>query len=229
MIAKLKTRPNFSTHDTAAIGISINSRNHEGFALESIIDWVNSQPTFNKCVIDLSDTLHRHNFNIDDYSLDQSHDLAYRCGEKWIEDNQPILQKLRMPFEIIRWDTWLKSNEFIRNKVMIECAITYDRNFRSALNYDVECFASRQYRAGISRDKIDKMLEGSYAYLIEELAVHSIFFDKIQSVSVYPGRQQKSFKLMRKGLVSNVPKGMQKSDYAGLYINHQEFEYAQAA
>lgn len=229
MIAKLKTRPNFNAYDTAAIGISINSRNHEGFALEAIVDWVNSQPTFQKCVIDLSDTLHRHNLNFLGYSLGEAYGVVYNAGDKWIKDNQHILQNLRMPFEIIRWDTWLNSKEFVRNKLMVERAIIYNKNFRNALNYDIECFASRQYRAGLSRNKIDRMLEGSYNYLIEELAVHSIFFDKIPSISVYPGRQQKSFKLMRQGMVPNVPTGMQKSDYASLYINHQEFEYAKAA
>ena len=218
MEAKLKTSPNFNAYDTASIGISLNSRNHVGESLTAIVEWVNAQPTIRHCLVDLSDTLHRHNFIADGYSPEIAYKKARDLGDQWCTENEHILKKLNMPYKIIRWDDWLSKPEFLKNRIFFERAMTHDSVFRKAMHEDIENFLSRRGRQQ-SLKETEAIIDGCFHYLIEELAVHSIFFDQHPSISVYPGRQQKSFKMVRQGLIKNVPTGMQKSDYAGLYMH----------
>lgn len=220
MEAKLKTKPDFSKYDTFSIGVSLNSRNHVGVALEAIVSWVNSQDTIKTCLIDLSDTLHRHNFIAEGYSPEAAYRECEKLGDAWIRENNHILNKLNVPYKIIRWSTWLDRSEFLRNKIFFERAIVNNRNFRQAIYKDIESFLNRRGRQNIA-DHLDVIAKGCLDYLIEELAVHAMYFEQHPSISVYPGRQQESFKMVRNGLVKNVPTGMQKSDYAGLYMHFE--------
>ena len=61
MIVKVKSSSDYQLFDQCHLGISIGNANARGRALESIIQWINQQD-FKHCFIDLSDTLHRHNF-----------------------------------------------------------------------------------------------------------------------------------------------------------------------
>lgn len=219
MEVKLKTRPDFHKFSRAALGVSLNSRNHEGTSLTQMVHWINDQNTFNECVIDLSDVLHRHNFIADGMNPDQAFEYAYNLGTQWLDNNMHILKNLRMPFSVIRWNHWLKKSAILQNKILFQRALTSNKLFRDAMAQDIEYFLNRRGRQNIPTAKTDHYIDCCYNYLIEELAVHSVFFDAYPAISVYPGRQQKSFQLVRKGLIANVPTGMQKSQYAGLYMH----------
>jgi hypothetical protein len=69
----------------------------------------------------------------------------------------------------------------------------------------------------------------SVNYLLEELAAHALFFEKYPCATIYPGRQQESFKLVREGLVADVPKGMTNSCFIAIFLHDIKADAAETA
>ena len=89
--------------DTGYMGISLHSSNHRGQGLEAMVNWANEQ-NFKRFRIGLSDTLNRFNYaQTDNISLQQAFSVAALAGDKWLEQNQDTLNKLSIPFDIVRW------------------------------------------------------------------------------------------------------------------------------
>ena len=101
MIVKVKSSSDYQLYDQCHLGISIGNANSRGQALESIIQWINQQD-FKHCFIDLSDTLHRHNFMYQ-FSLSEDHafDKAREEGDEWLRNNLHQLESLN-----IRWNLY---------------------------------------------------------------------------------------------------------------------------
>jgi hypothetical protein len=60
--------------------------------------------------------------------------------------------------------------------------------------------------------------QASRAYLLEEIAVHSIMYQDLQAYTFYPGKQQESYKLLRSPQSPSIYKGLQNSSYVQVKI-----------
>ncbi len=219
IIAKIKSLPKWKDYKTCSLGISLQSRNHVGERFEAIVDWVNSTgDQFDKCLVDLSDTLHRHNFVLEKgMSYPEAHAHARALGDKWLRENGRTLDKLKMPVEIIRWDTWLEHEQLAENRRKFQVAFDTNLAFRNALMADVQHYFERVHGLSLSVVPYYK-IKLSAEYLLEELAAHALYFDKYPCATIYPGRQQASFKLVREGFVPGVPQGMTRSCFVAIYL-----------
>lgn len=216
--AKVKNAPKWKEYKTCSLGISLQSPNHVGEKLAAMVDWVNSTGHFERCVVDLSDTLHRHNLSVlHNVPLAAAHKMAADLGNEWLDSNRKILDQLDIPCEVVRWDHWLPHADLAANRKAFDNAFERDENFRNALLRDVGHFFERTQ--GKSLENVpDSEIKLSMEYLLEELAVHAIFFKEYPCATIYPGRQQESFRLVREGLVADVPKGMTQSCYVPIFL-----------
>lgn len=217
--ASVKGPQTWRQYPNYCLGVSLCSRNHEGEALEAIIDWIN-KTHFNKGIIDLSNTLHRYNFMIEEgLSEDDARRKTLEISDKWFNEHHESLTKLQAPYEIISWDRWLSHPKFIDYESQFRSAFSSDENFRKAVLTDVGSYFRRRFNMSVGEAEPEAVWL-SASFLIEELAAHSILYEDFPCAVIYPGRQQESFKLVREGKVPNVPKGMQKSFHTRLTLHN---------
>lgn len=220
--AKIKSAPKWKEYKTCSLGISLQSQNHVGEKLAAMVDWINGTRHFERCVVDLSDTLHRHNFALQGgLSLDAAHEKALHIGNQWLKDNQKILDRLSIPYEIVRWDHWLTHPRLFESRKAFDAAFLADQEFRDALLRDVGHFLERSQRQSF-KGASPAAVKHSLEYLLEELAVHALFFEQYPCATIYPGRQQESFRLVREGHVRNVPQGMTQSCFVPVFLYEVE-------
>jgi tRNA-dependent cyclodipeptide synthase len=212
---KIKSSQRWKEYNNCHLGISIHNPNLTGKPLEAIIDWINEQH-FKQCFIDLSDTLHRHNYmNTLNISEEAARKLAIEEGNRWLEENSNVLNKLNLRWEIHRWDHWLKYKEVQTNIKQLEDAFLYSKEFRQAILEDIKSFTSRQ------QEKTSfSILRAGTKYLIEEMGVLSYYFKSYPCAKIYPGKEQKSLKALRLGTINHqVPDGIQNIFYTQLWMH----------
>ncbi|MEZ5918874.1 MAG: hypothetical protein R3D66_02810 [Alphaproteobacteria bacterium] len=114
----------------------------------------------------------------------------------------------------------------------------YEQNerFSQAIDVDVMSFFVRKARQEtqgteqavnkLSSDNFNIMssiskrqIDLSKRYLLEELSAHSILYQTHPCATIYPGKQQESFKLVRNGEIDNVPSGLQNSCHTRIVLH----------
>lgn len=201
-------------HRNFHIGISIGSRNHTGRAFAAVAEWISHQD-FQFGLIDISDTLNRHNDN--ERAEDLRSRFAASTGIKWRQDNAAALNTVAVPHRIVHWNQWLGDQRFEPYKAKFEAAFEQQPAFREAVTTDIENFLRRKY--DMATDEITPAdIEIGRRYYMEELAVLSIEFENFPCVKLYAGKELESMKLIRAGNVKDVPTGIQNTTFARLYI-----------
>jgi tRNA-dependent cyclodipeptide synthase len=155
--------------------ISIGQAYHEGEKLDAIIDLIN-RSCFKKCFIMLGDSIQRFNLAVQNgYSLEKAHILARSFGDEWLKRNQSIYEKLKMSYEIIRWDTWLNHPDY--KKCLTEVNNLYSSNdlVKQSFHNSMNQFLLRQ-RGGVLNQNEDGLLSNRETnlylnYLKEECAI----------------------------------------------------------
>lgn len=219
MKARAKGSPDWNLYKSCSIGISLKSPNHTGEALEAIVDWMNGK--FEYCTIDLTDSLERINIAAQKgITEDEARREANALGDAWMRENSHILSNLRMPMSLLRWDHWHSESrkpELEKLKILFKHAVDNNPKFSEAVNEDVNHFYERRF--GLNAHQINQeQRELSQRYLIEEMAGHSLLYSDYRCATIYPGRQQESFKMLRESAVPNVPKGLENSYYTRLVV-----------
>lgn len=189
------------------LGVSLHSHNHTGEKLATIIEYINDN--FETCLIDLSDTLYAYHYmSTEGLSRAEAHCIAASEGDKWLANNADIIQKLKIPYEIVRWDTWLNHVDFKDLKNEYFALFDTNKIFRDALLQDIHNYYDRRHNKDVRNVPV-KFLKGSISYLLEEITCHTLLARDISCVNVYPGKQLECFKVIREGLVDNAPRGLE--------------------
>lgn len=200
------------------MGISLHSRNHTGLSFASIVDWLNKNTTFEEIRIGLSDTLNRHNYMSDGLSEQQAIKKSLDKGNEWLEENNASIQRLDVPYHIIRWSHWLEHRPatIFKNIQKYQKAYKDISEFKQAIDKDIESFQTR----GSAMDRTFDS-QASYRYLIEELAVYEEIFENYGCDVFYPGKQLACFDVIRSGIVPIAP-NIQKTNYVRLNLVYPE-------
>jgi tRNA-dependent cyclodipeptide synthase len=197
----------------------LGSKNHEGNELRAIVNWLNGA-NFQGGIIDFSNTLHRYNFMLENgLSEATARKKILEISDGWLNAHHHILAALKMPYEIISWDRWLSHEKFSNYERKFQEAFNVQMEFRAAILQDVETYFSRRFGIKL-QDAEPEAIKLSVAFLIEELAAHSILYEDYPCAVVYPGRQQESFRIVRAGGVRDVPIGMQNSFHTRLTLHN---------
>lgn len=205
----------WQAHSSFMLGISMGSQNHEGEALEAIIDRINAGG-FTHGVIDVADTLNRYRYIGDGISEKDANEIARQEGDDWLNRNGAILSRLRMPVTVHRWDEWLYHEKFADTIAQIRSLYTNSHALRQALDQDIENFYVRNYGTSeISNERRSLSAE----YYMEELAVAAIMLEEKPSLVMYPGKQLNCFRLIRDGKIPGAPQSLSQSSFSRLIIH----------
>lgn len=207
-------------HRNFHVGISMGSRNHTGSAFAAVVGWINDQG-FDFGLLDVSDTLNRHNDN--EHEGDLRARFAAANGVRWRRDNAAALKGLTTPHRIVHWNQWLSDPRFAAYKAQFETAFNEQPAFRDAVTKDITNFLKRKYGTDVHEISPADMATGKRYYL-EELAVLSIQFENFPCVKLYPGKELESMKVIRAGKVRNIPTGIQNTTFARLFVKSDEPE-----
>ena len=217
---------------TCYLGNSLFSSSHSGEALEAMIEWINTQTDFKFVLVGLSDTLNR-------FTLQHQEKLDYRAarqkarlaGDKWVEKNMPIIRKLSKPYRFVRWDQWFLNNEEKINlyKNFYSNLYRNDPILRDAIHKDMNKFSLRRYNKTITEMPYEH-ISSSLDYLIEELAIYSIIFEKIgEATAVYPANELNMLKVIRNGSVQGIPNTIENSFFIKMHISELDNYQKQVA
>ena len=196
---------------TVCLGISLHSSNHQGEALEGLIDWACGHS--NNLIIDVSDTLHRHNYIADGHMPKSAWMRARKDGDDWLEENKDLIFSFPVSVKIIRWDHWLDHPSYQEIHQQFVRAFEEQQLFRDAVLADAMNFYKRK-----SVQLSEHALDCSVSYLLEEISAHSILYSENPCAVLYPGKQHSCYRLVREGKVSNVSLGIRRSVFTRLLI-----------
>lgn len=200
------------------LAISLHNPNNSGEAFKETIDLVNHNKGFTRCLIDLSDTLNRHNYMmIDNITEEEAMKKARYHGDRWLDRHGFLLERLNIPHHVIRWDNWRTKPEFKSTLNKFQKAYDESQPLKAAVHSDVSRFYERRGKSIGHIKPIE--LKHSVDYLLEELACHSIMYENLHAANVYPGREQDCYKLVRSGKVPNVPMGLMNSHHTRLVFH----------
>jgi tRNA-dependent cyclodipeptide synthase len=213
------------------MGISLYSRAHTGTGLAHMIEWLNEESGFDFLRIGISDTLNRFGYMADQGMPElQARAQCLSDGDKWLDNNRQILDRLSIPHEIIRWDHWqTRSPEKINlNRAHYMKAFRTHPAFREELLKDIDNFVRRKYNVTLPQIDFEKS-KLCLDYLIEELAVYEEIFRNFSCTTIYPAKQLNVLTLLRSGqtdLSETLPLSPQ---FERLYLPAEDNRASQAA
>ncbi len=205
----------WKTNSSFMLGISMGSQNHEGEALEAIVDRIN-EGGFTHGVLDVADTLNRYRYIGDGIPEREAIEITRNEGGDWLERNNHIISRLRMPVAVHRWDEWLSHPKYPETIAQIRELYANNHILCQAVEQDIDNFYVRNYgTAEVSSERRHLSVE----YYLEELAVAAIMLDEKPSLVMYPGKQLNCFRLIRDGKVPEAPPSLSNSSFSRLIIH----------
>jgi len=175
------------------IGISVGGKHHEGESLKALIDLINKEPLYKavRCMIAVCDSLQRHNYWLDgDMTEEKAHLASIEQGDQWLERNFPILETLKIPFEISRWEAWRTHPKYADAYEQICNLADADAGFKEALSTSVTEYKNRDKKRNNGSGSVQDPLQQerqSQIYFFEECAVIPILWPSTQyQIILYP-------------------------------------------
>ncbi len=168
---KLKIPQNYkliSMESSCLFTISAGYEDIDGEELSSIFQILNK--TFKSCVISVCDTLQKYNLVAQQgLSIEKAEKMALLFGDCWMKKNERIFNTLTIPYETVRWDSWLSNPLYSEKMAYIEDFYKKNEGFRNAILNTVQEYILRLERRNFSKelDK-EKLMEYSIRYLKEE-------------------------------------------------------------
>lgn len=184
---EFKTKFNEST---CLLTISVGQEVHEGEKFLTTIQLVNDH--FRECTILVDDSLQRHTMMLDCNEVDENliYERSINEGDLWLERNKVIYEQLQIPYKIIRWDKWLKHNEYKKINSIIEEKYERDDEYRKAFNDSINEFL-RRYENRLDDSGFDrqKAFELCLTYLKEECTALCLWVEGDFHFEVYPNKR----------------------------------------
>ena len=170
--------------------ISMGQTKQEGSKLLATMLLISN--TFKECDLLLTDSLQRHTLKIDlpDASPQALYSESRAMGNRWLDNNRDIYEKLTIPFNMIRWDYWLDYPDF--NEYHAKINHLYDKNkeFKAAIDKSVAEYLDRRYQG---QQRTAQAFAACVDYLKEESTVIVLFTLINQyNFEIYPNKRSTS-------------------------------------
>lgn len=205
--AIVRGSPGWRDHDAATLGVSTASPNWQGRKFAAILDLAAAH--FRTIRIDVTDALYRHSFMAEGCPPEEALARANAMGALWLAEHRDIIEACRVKPQVIRWAAWYDEPDFAGMLADFERAHLLNPMLRDAVAADVADFYRRKDRAPTLREA-----ECSRNYLIEELAVITMQARALASVKLYPGDELECLRVVRRGLVTEAPPGLEREQFA---------------
>ncbi|MDC9593965.1 hypothetical protein [Xenorhabdus sp. IM139775] len=165
--AQGKFKANHYIEKTVLLLISVGKEYHEGEKFSATIDKIN-QSAFGKCIIAVADSLQRHNYGTE--TARDNYNYSLMCGDEWLKNNAESLSNLKVPNEIIRWDTFLNREDYKYYYDRILNEYYSNENYRACINETINVFAERNnLKYGTS--EYEGAFYRSLFYILEECPI----------------------------------------------------------
>lgn len=205
----VRNSPGWRGFEACTLGVSVTSPNWQDDHFAAILDFAAAY--FKKIRIDVTDLLYRHNFMAKGQPPEEAAAQANRLGGLWLNSHWHLIEACPVRPDVIRWGKWFEHPDYVTVLEQFKSAHD-DRHsavLRDAVNADVEGFFRRQ-----GSGPTDAEREHSRAYLIEELAVITLQARELSSLKLYPGDELLCMNVVRRGLVADAPRGLEREQFA---------------
>lgn len=183
--------------------ISIGQSYHEDVRFLSTINLLNEYE-IQHCDIVAADTLQRHTLQINNRQLEIEylHEKALMFGNMWLDRNINSINKLACTYNILRWDQWLFSQEYIKLRADIESLIQSNRDFYFIFTETANKFVERFIkRTMVNSIDINVIFNSCMNYVLEECSIMPLWAPKEYDYEVYPGKRIKAMKFVHEHFV----------------------------
>lgn len=118
---------------TCLMPISVGQAIYEGEKFSAVIKLVNA--SFKQCTILVDDSVQRHTIGIMNHATpDELYQLAVAEGDAWLKRNEMAYSQLTIPFNIMRWDDWYNSPNYISSHLLVQNEYDSNDSFREAIH-----------------------------------------------------------------------------------------------
>ncbi|MDF2940682.1 MAG: hypothetical protein K0R66_1324 [Gammaproteobacteria bacterium] len=183
------------------LSISVGQPKHEGKKLLATINKVNKN--FGKCTIMLADSLQRLNLKVSYPALDWDElwQMARLEGDAWLDRNAEALDRLQIPYEIVRWDSWLNHARFNHSLDLINILYEENPRFRTGVFSTIKGFIERLSKNDHPINCLN-VLKYGVEYIKEESAVYLLMASAGYDFILYPSKIIPSFEIIQQYLVA---------------------------
>lgn len=177
---------------TCLMPISVGQSVHEGAKFSAAINLVNN--SFKHCTILVDDSIQRHTKGIINPSASEDlYRLAVEEGDAWLKRSEQIYHQLTIPFEIMRWDDWYNSPNYINSHLHVQKEYDSNELYRNAIHDNIKDFLKRYLnRFSEAEADYDRAFGLCRDYLIEECAVMCLWVEKAYDFELYPSGRNKA-------------------------------------
>jgi tRNA-dependent cyclodipeptide synthase len=203
----IRNSPGWRSFEACTLGISVTSPNWQDGHFTSILDFAAEH--FKTIRIDVTDLLYRHNFMAEGLPPREAEARANALGASWLERHRAIIDVCPVKPEIIRWGHWYEHRDYSEAFDGVSRAYAAGTVLRDAIENDVSGFFQRQ-----GREPTEIERQYSRDYLVEEVAVMILQARELPSLRIYPGEQLACLDVVRRGLVAETPRGLDREQFA---------------
>ena len=204
------------------IGISLENPVFEGDSLRALLFW--SLQRFEETMVVVGDYLCRFNEKmLRGHDEKQASQKAQSLGDSFLLQTKDIFDKLPdKKIHLTRWKQHLQSKEYKESKTILKKLFESDLAFRASVERDAFDFVKRHKRRNqkLSVD-IEKAIELSCQYLLEEISVFSALSQQGWCVELYPGSELHVLAEIAKRKYTAVPAGLKKRVNVELKISSE--------
>jgi hypothetical protein len=192
--------------------ISIGQKVHEGEKFIATMRLV--ERTFARCTILLDDSVQKYTLKIkSEEDLATLHQQAIEAGTAWLQKQKKlILDKLSIPYTVIRWDDWLHLPEYAENHKNVASLYNENLIYREAIDSTIKDFLDR-YTAHDTASSFDydKARDLCFTYLLEECAVMTLWAKGGYDFELYPSGRNKAMSATFEFFIKNQYQNLLKS------------------
>lgn len=170
--------------------ISVGQEVHESEKFDTTIQLIDD--SFTACIVLIDDTLQRHTMALQSAEeADFFYEKSLQEGDLWLARNQQYLNKLTIPYNIIRWDKWLKHPNHETKKNQVNTLLMTDATYLRAFQDTIDEFLRRYYARFQERKPIDLSKDYllCFNYLIEECTALCLWPELNCQFEVYPSKR----------------------------------------
>jgi hypothetical protein len=185
--------------------ISVGQTAHEYLKFSATISLINQ--SFKQCTICVGDALQRYTLAMEmAIPPEDLFDVATQLGDEWVQRNFCRYSLLNMPYEIIRWGSYLIHPDFNLVKEKILTLHSSDLDCQKAFSSAIDLFMERYLRKHCRGLPVTNEIVRNYCfeYLLEESVAMCLWAENKYDYDVYPGRRNPAMEFIHSKFIQPV-------------------------
>lgn len=211
---KIRGPDNWRNFQHARLQISVGQPYHEGDKLAAMLDW--AAPRFETIDLCINDTLQRYNLMFErNVSRFRALDVAREEGDKWLERNRSYIAT-HANVRVRRWEDWKTDPAYRAYKFKIETLFYSNEDFRRTIVDNIFSIWARRQATNpelYSSERFQDFFEMSKIYLLEEVAVFALMFERKTGIDIYPGTVLFAVTAFQNSRLPGAPDGLSKGRF----------------